>query len=35
VIIGTVHSVKGGESENVWFDVGSTPAIQRSILEND
>lgn len=35
VILGTVHSVKGGEAENVWYDVGSTPAIYRSIIQDD
>lgn len=33
VCLGTVHSVKGAEAENVWFDVGSTPAIHKSILK--
>ena len=35
VTLGTVHAVKGMETENVWLDAGSTAAIHRAILSGD
>jgi hypothetical protein len=34
VILGTIHSVKGGESDHVWLDTTSSPTIARSIMES-
>jgi len=31
VIVGTVHSVKGGEADHVWLDLGLTPTIYSEI----
>ena len=30
VTIGTVHSVKGGESDHVWLDIGTSGRIEKS-----
>jgi len=34
VIIGTIHSIKGGEADHVWIDLSSTAVIHRSYLES-
>jgi superfamily I DNA/RNA helicase len=33
-ILGTVHSVKGGESDHVWFDTGTSSQCARAMVEN-
>jgi DNA helicase II / ATP-dependent DNA helicase PcrA len=35
VIIGTIHSVKGGEADHVWVDTSSSPNILRAIHESE
>jgi DNA helicase II / ATP-dependent DNA helicase PcrA len=35
VILGTIHSIKGGECENVWVDTSTSPTIMREILSNE
>jgi DNA helicase-2/ATP-dependent DNA helicase PcrA len=34
VILGTIHSVKGGEADHVWIDEGTTPAIKAEYIRN-
>jgi|GEM_PF-3638887 len=31
-VVGTVHSVKGGESDHVWLDTETTPTICRDVM---
>jgi hypothetical protein len=33
VAIGTIHSVKGGESDHVWVDKSTSPTIGRAIMD--
>lgn len=35
IIIGTCHSVKGGESDHVWVDTTTTPRIYGDMMTND
>ena len=35
VIIGTIHSIKGGEADHVWIDTGITNLIYQEIKSND
>ncbi len=34
VIIGTIHSVKGGEADHVWLDTSLNYHIQKALIEN-
>lgn len=34
IMLGTIHSVKGGEADHVWLDTTSSPTIARSIMDN-
>jgi len=34
VTLGTVHSVKGGESDHVWFDTGTSSQCARAMVES-
>jgi DNA helicase II / ATP-dependent DNA helicase PcrA len=33
-IVGTIHSVKGGEADHVWIDTTSSPSISRAALKS-
>jgi superfamily I DNA/RNA helicase len=34
IILGTYHSIKGGEADHVWIDTTSSPQVSRSIMES-
>jgi len=34
ITIGTIHSIKGGEADHVWLDVGTSPIILKELLRD-
>lgn len=34
IIVGTIHSVKGGEADHVWLDTSTPPVVMREIYNN-